>query len=78
MLSGEIALKNNHYYYYYYYFNQSDHSICEIDCVPLKGDFSNSTDKLIEEQAHIRKFKTDTHGLSQEIDFVTPYTYCHK
>ena len=41
-------------------FNKPDHSICDLECVILKGDFSNNTDRLIEEQTLIQKWKTDT------------------
>ena len=44
----------------------------------LKGDFSNNADRLIQEQTLIRKFKTDTHGLNIDLDFLAPYTYFHK
>ena len=60
------------------HFNKPDHSICEPECVILKGDFSNNTDRLIEELTLIRKLKTDTHGLFQDLDFLTPCTYFHK
>ena len=36
------------------------------------------TDRLVEEQTLIRKLKTDTHGLNQDLDFLTPYMYFHK
>ena len=38
------------------HFNIPGHSICDIECVILKGDFSNNADRLIEEQNLIRKF----------------------
>ena len=60
------------------HFNQPDHSICDLECVILKGKFSNNTDRLIEEQTLIRKLKIDTHGLDQDLDFLTPYTYFHE
>ena len=60
------------------HFNKPDHSICDLECVILKGDFSNSKDRLIEEQTLIHKLKTDTHGLNWDLDFLTPYTYFHK
>ena len=60
------------------HFNIPGHSICDLECVILKGDFSNNADRLIEEQTLIRKFKTDTHGLNQDIYFLAPYTYFHK
>ena len=60
------------------HFNIPGHSICDLECVILKGDFSNNADRLIEEQTLIRKFKTDTHGLNQDLDFLAPYTYFHK
>ena len=60
------------------HFNKPDHSICDLECVLLKGDFSNNTDSLIEEQTLIRKFKTDAHGLNQDLDFLAPHTYFHK
>ena len=60
------------------HFNIPGHSICDLECVILKADFSNNADRLIEEQNLIRKFKTDTHGLNQDIDFLAPYTYFHK
>ena len=68
------------YIYYIYILNIllyiPDHSICDIECVTLKGDFSNNTDRLIKEQTLIRKLKT--HGLSHDLEFLTPYTYFHK
>ena len=60
------------------HFNVPGYSICDLECVILKGDFSNNVDRLIEEQTLIRKFKTDPHGLNQDIDFLAPYTYFHK
>ena len=60
------------------YFIIPGHSICDLECVILKGDFSNNAGRLIEEQTLIRKFKTDTHGLNQDLDFLAPYTYFHK
>ena len=60
------------------HFYNPDHSICDLGCDILKGYFSNNTDKLMEEQILIRKFKTDTHGPNQDLVFLTPYTYFHK
>ena len=60
------------------HFNKPGHSICDLKCVILKGDFSNNADRLIEEQTLIRRLKTDTHGLIHDIDFHAPYTYFHK
>ena len=60
------------------HFNKPDHPICDLECVILNGDFSNIADRLMEEQTLIRKFKTDTHGLNQDLDFLSPYTYFHK
>ena len=59
------------------HFHKTDHSISDLECVILKGDISNSTDSLIEEQTLIRKFRADTHSLSQDLDFLTRYTYFH-
>ena len=55
--------------------NKQDHSIFDLECAILKGHFANSTDRLIEEQTLISKLKTDSDGLSHDLDFVTPY--CH-
>ena len=60
------------------HFNKPDHSICDVECVILKGDFSNNTDRLTEEQTLIRKLIADTHGLNLDLDFLTPYRYFHK
>ena len=60
------------------HFSKPDHSISDLECVILKGDFSNSTHRLIDEQTLIHKLKTDTHGLIQDLHFLTPYTYFHK
>ena len=60
------------------HFNKPDHLICDLECAMLKGCFSNNADRLIEEQTLIGKLKTDTHGLDQDLDFLTPYTYFHK
>ena len=54
------------------------HSISDLECVILKGDFSNNDDRLTQEQTLIRKFKTDTHGLNIDLDFLAPYTYFYK
>ena len=48
-----------------------------IECVILKGDFSN-TDRLIGEQSLIRKLITGTHDHNQDLDILTSYTYFHK
>ena len=58
--------------------NKPDHSICDFECAMLNGDFSNKTDKLMEELTLISKLKTYTRGLDQDLDFLTPYTYFHK
>ena len=60
------------------HFNKPDHSISDLECVILKGDFANVSDRLIQEQTLIRKFKTDTHGLNIDLDFLAPYTYFNK
>ena len=61
------------------HFNKLNHSISDLECVMFKGDFSNNTDRLIEEQTLTCKLKTDTtHGLSHELDCHTPYTCFHK
>ena len=57
------------------HFNKPDHSISDLEFVRLKGDFTNSTNRLIEEQTIIRKLKTDTHGLNKDLDLLTPYNY---
>ena len=59
------------------HFNKPGHSICDLECVILKGDFSNNADRLLEEQTLIRRLKTDTHSLNQDLDFLAPYTYHH-
>ena len=60
------------------HFKKPDNSICDLECVILKGEFSNKTDRLIEEQTLIPKLKTDAHGLSQDLNFHTPYMYFRK
>ena len=60
------------------HFNKLDHSSFDLDCVISNGDISNETGRLIDEQTLIRKVKTDTHGLNQDLDFPTPYKYFHK
>ena len=60
------------------HFNKPDHSISDLECVILNGDFANNADKLIQEQSLIRKFKTDTHFLNIDLDFLAPHTYFHK
>ena len=52
------------------HFNIPGHSMCELECVILKLDFSNNADRFIEEQTLIRKLKTDTHGLDQDLNFL--------
>ena len=58
--------------------NKPDHIISYLECVMLKGDFSNSIDRLIEEQILIHKLKNHIHGYDQDLDFLAPYTYFHK
>ena len=59
-------------------FNIPGRSICDLECVILKGDFSNKADRLIEEQTLIHKLNTDTHGLIQDLDFLAPYSHFHR
>ena len=56
------------------HFNKPGHSICDLKCVMLTGDFSNNADRFREEQTLIRKLKTDTHGIHQDIDYLAPHT----
>ena len=52
-------------------------NLCDLECVILKRDISNSTDRLIEEQTLIRKLKTDKHSLTKDLYFLTLYIYFH-
>ena len=40
------------------HFNQPDHSLKNLSCVILRGDFKTTEDRLICQQTFIHKFKT--------------------
>ena len=49
------------------HFNQPDHSLKNVRCVNLRGDFKTTADRLICEQTFIYKLKTHSKGVNQEL-----------
>ena len=60
------------------YFNLPDHSLKNLRCVILRGDFKTTADRLICEQTLIHKFKTHSKGVNQDLLFLSPYSYFHQ
>ena len=59
------------------YFNQPDHSLKNLRCVILRGDFKTTADRLICEQTLIHKLKTQSKGVDHDLSFLSPYGYFH-
>ena len=57
------------------HFNQPDHSLNNLRCVILRGDFKTTEDRLICEQTFIHKLKTHSKGVNQDLSFLSPYSY---
>ena len=60
------------------HFNLPDHSLKNLRCVILRGDFKTTADRLICEQTLIHKFKTHSKGVNQDLSFLSPYSYFHQ
>ena len=60
------------------HFNLPDHSLKNLRCVILRGDFKTTADRLICEQTLIHKFKTHSNGVNQDLSFLSPYSYFHQ
>ena len=59
------------------HFNQPDHSLKNLRCIILRGDFKATADRLIREQTFIHKLKTHSKGVNQDLSFLSPYSYFH-
>ena len=59
------------------HFNQPDHSLKNLRCVILRGDFKTTADRLICEQTFIHKPNTHSKGVNQDLSFLSPYSYFH-
>ena len=59
-------------------FNQPDHSLKNLRCVILKGDFKTTADRLICEHTFIHKLKTQSKDVNQDLSFLSPYSYFHQ
>ena len=57
------------------HFNQPDHSLKNLRCVILRGDFKTTKDRLICEQTLIHKLKTHSDDVDQDLSFPSPYSY---
>ena len=55
------------------HFNQPDHSLKNLRCVILRGDFKTTADRLICEQRLIHKFKAHSKGVNQDLSFLSPF-----
>ena len=55
------------------HFNQPDHSLKNLRCVILRGDFKTTADRDICEQTLIHKLKTHSKVLNQDLSFLSPY-----
>ena len=60
------------------HFNQPDHSLMNLRCVILRGDFKTTADRLIYEQTLIYKLKSHSKGVNQDLSFLSPYSYFHQ
>ena len=66
------------------HFNLPDHSLKNLRCVILRGEFKTTADRLICEQTLIHKFKTHSKGVIQDLSFLSlhsiaaPYSYFHQ
>ena len=60
------------------HFNQPDHSLNNLRCVILRGDFKTTADRPICEQTFIHKLKTHSKGVNQDLPFLSPYSYFHQ
>ena len=59
------------------HFNQSDHSLINLWCVILRGDFTMTADRLICEQAFMHKLLTLSNGLDKDLSFLSPNSFFH-
>ena len=60
------------------HFNLPDHSLKNVRCVILRGDFKTTSDRLVCEQTFIHKHKAHSKGVDQDLSFLSPYSYFHK
>ena len=60
------------------HFNLPDHSLKNLRCFILRGDFKTTADRIICEQTLIHKFKTHSKGVNQDLSFLSPYSYFHQ
>ena len=59
------------------HFNQPEHSLKNLRCVILRGDFKTTADRFICEQTLIHKLTTHSKGLDQDLSFLSPHSNFH-
>ena len=60
------------------HFNQTNHSLKNLRCVILRGDFKTTADRLICEQTLIHILKAHSKGVCQDLSFLSPQSYIHQ
>ena len=56
-------------------YNQADHSINDLSCVILNGNFTTTADRQLYYQKIIPKFNTYKRGLNRDLGFLSNYTF---
>ena len=59
------------------HFNQPGHSLINLRCVILRGDFKTTAYRFICEQTLIHRLKTRSKGINQDLSFLSTYSYFH-
>ena len=60
------------------HYNQADHSINDLSCVILSGNFTTTADRQLYEQKLIQRFDTYKCGLNRDLGFLSKYAFFNR
>ena len=60
------------------HYNQADHSINDLSCVILSGNFTTTADRQLYEQKLIQRFDTYKCGLNRDLGFLSKYPFFNR
>ena len=60
------------------HYNQTDHSINDLSCVILSGNFTTTADRQLYEQKLIQRFDTYKCGLNRDLGFLSKYAFINR
>ena len=60
------------------HYNQADHSINDLSCVILNGNFTTPADRQLYEQKLIQRFDFNKCGLNRDLGFLSKYAFINR